>query len=168
LIAEQLGFVLALARAGDPLSIPALRPLVAHGDPRIRLLAQLGLARAGDRDTEPVDVRLADEPELANYFILAARAGRLAIGTRALDYLGAQAFYDRTPPALRASCAWALGEHDADRARAVLDRFDATALAHFAAIVGARGGAFTATHATATPYDDRVAPLLGYDRWRPA
>lgn len=161
---EELGFVLALARAGDPLSIPALRPLVAHGDPRIRLLAQLGLARARDRDAEPVEVRLADEPELANYFVLAARAGRLAIGTRALDYLGAQAAYDRTPPALRASCAWAIGEHDIDRARAFLEGFDEPALAHFAAVVGARGGAFAATHAAASPYGDRVAVLIGYDR----
>ena len=168
MIAEELAIVLALARAADPMAIPALRPLVAHSDPRIRLLAQLGLARAGDRDAEPVDVRLADEPELANYFILAARAGRLAIGSRALDYLGAQAIYDRTPAALRASCAWAIGEHDADRARAVFANFDAATHSQFSAIVAARGGTFTATHAVASAYSDRVASLLGYGRGRDA
>ena len=157
----ELGVAIVLARAGDPMSIPALRPLAGHDDVRIRLLAQLGLARAGDDDADPVDAGLAGEPELANYFVLAARAGMLAIGATALDYLSAQAVYDHTPAALRASCTWAIGEHDPDRARTLLDQLGPDATAHLIAIVRARGGALSATHgALVSPHADRVAPLL--------
>ena len=157
----ELGVAIVLARAGDPMSIPTLRLLVGHDDVRIRLLAQLGLARAGDDDADSVDAGLAQEPELANYFVLAARAGTLAIGSTALDYLAAQAAYERTPAALRASCTWAIGQHDLDRARSLLAQLDPDGTAHLIAIVRARGGALSATHgALASPHADRVASLL--------
>lgn len=164
---HDLGVVLALAR--DGLAVPALRDATAHPDPRVRLLAQLGLARAGDREPTVVEARLADEPELACYYVLAARAGLVALGPSALSYLAAQAAYDATPAALRASCAWALGEHEPDRLHSLLAVFDQAAMDHFIAIVRARGGAFTASHgALATPVADRVAPLFGQDFWRRA
>jgi hypothetical protein len=169
MIDRDLGVVLALARAGEAIAIPALRAATIHADARIRLLAQLGLARAGDRDPEVVESRLADEPELACYYVLAARAGRVALSPTALDYLAAQAAYEATPVALRASCTWALGEHELGRARRLLDGFDIDATAHFIAVVRARGGAFAASHgALVTPHADRVALLVGQDRWRSA
>ena len=159
--------MLALAR--DAIAVPALRDAAGHADARIRLLAQLGLARAGDREARVVEAGLAAEPELAGYYVLAARAGVVAVGASALDYLAAQAAYEATPAALRASCVWALGEHEPGRARALVAELDSDANDHLIAIVRARGGAFVASHgALATPHVDRVAFLVGQDRWRRA
>jgi len=168
-VEHDLGVVFALARSGDAIGVPTLRAATRHADARARLLAQLGLARAGDRDATIVEARLADEPELACYYVLAARAGQLALAPTALDYLAAQAAYEATPPALRASCTWALGEHELARAHTLLAGFDSDATEHFIAIVRARGGAFAASHGTlATRHADRVAPLFGHDGWRRA
>ncbi|MEP6861961.1 MAG: hypothetical protein ABJE66_15160 [Deltaproteobacteria bacterium] len=166
-IEHELGVVLALAR--DAIAVPALRDAAGHADARIRLLAQLGLARAGDREAGVVEDGLADESELACYYVLAARAGLVALGPTALDYLAAQAAYEPTPAALRASCVWALGEHEPRRARTLVAALDGDATDHFIAIVRARGGGFAASHgALATPHVDRVALLVGQDRWRRA
>jgi hypothetical protein len=166
-IEQELGVVLALAR--DAIAVPALRDAAGHADARIRLLAQLGLARAGDREARVVEAGLAGEAELACYYVLAARAGVVALGPTALDYLAAQAAYEATPAALRASCVWALGEHEPARARALAAGLDGDATDHLIAIVRTRGGAFAASHgALATPHVDRVALLVGQDRWRRA
>jgi len=166
-IEQELGVVLSLAR--DAIAVPALRDAASHADARVRLLAQLGLARAGDREPSTVEAGLAGESELACYYVLAARAGLVALGPAALDYLAAQAAYEPTPAALRASCAWAIGEHEPDRARALFAGLDSDATYHLIAIARARGGPFAASHGgLATPHADRVALLVGQDRWRRA
>jgi hypothetical protein len=154
---RELAIVATLARAGDRAGIPTLRAACTHADPRVRVLAQLGLARAGDDLAEPVEARLADEPELVCYYVLAARAGQLAIGAPPLDHLAAQASYAGTPAALRGGCTWAIAKHDEPRARGILELLDPAARSHLGAIARARGGPFTELP---TETVDRLAPLL--------
>lgn len=157
MIDRELAIVATLARAGDRAGIATLRTSCNHADPRVRLLAQLGLARAGDDLPDPVDSRLADEPELACYYVLVARAGSLAIGETALDHLAAQASYEGTPAALRAGCVWALDRHRDERAGRILERLDPATRSHLGAIGRARGGSFAELP---TDTVDRLAPLL--------
>jgi hypothetical protein len=128
----EVALAASLARAGDPSAVPALRELVGHDAVEVRLLAQIGLARAGDDDPATVETRLGVEGDLGVYTVLAARAGRLAIGAQALTYLAAQAAYDGTPAVLRAACAWAIAQHDADRAA----RLPPGSIARVAALLG--------------------------------
>ncbi|MEO8549939.1 MAG: hypothetical protein ABI678_08190 [Kofleriaceae bacterium] len=160
---RELGLVATLARAGDRAGIPTLRAASVHADPRIRVLAQLGLARAGDDLAAPVDARLADEPELICYYVLAARAGGLAIGESALDHLAAQAGYAGTPAALRAGCTWAVASHDEPRARRILELLEPAARSHLGAIARARRRV-----RGAPDRHRRSARAAAHDRWRAA
>ncbi|MFT3700334.1 MAG: hypothetical protein QM831_44730 [Kofleriaceae bacterium] len=155
----ELDLVYALAQAADPSTAPALRMSAAHADARIRLLAQLGLARIGDLDPVAIDDALADEPEVANYLIVAVRAAMVAIADASHDYLAAQVAYGH-PAVLRANCLYALAAHDRARAEALIDELDGDALDHLIAIVHLRGGVFAERfHETRTPHVDRVGML---------
>ena len=160
-----LALTAALARAGDPLSKGALRALA--GDPAIevRLLVQIALARLSDRDVELVDQRLAREPDLGIFAVLAARAGTLPIDARALANLAAQAAYAATPGELRAACTWAIAAHDPALAARLAGALlvDDEAAFWLASIVGRRGGSLTSLVAglPADPALDRVASLVG-------
>jgi len=155
----------ALARAGDPLSVGALRALADDPAIEIRMLVQIALARLHDRDVELVARRLAREPDLGIFAVLAARAGTLSIDARALANLAAQAAYAATPGELRAACTWAVAAHDpalgARLAGALL--VDDEAAFWLASIVGRRGGPLTRLVAglRADPALDRVASLVG-------
>jgi hypothetical protein len=153
-IVIEAAFVATLARAADPAAIPALRELVAHASAEIRLLAQIGLARAGDADPATVESRLVAEPDVGVYTLVAARAGRVALAPGALDYLAAQAIAARTPVRLRAECAWALGEHDPARAAELAATLGDESLRLVAAIARRRAGDRTT--------NDRVSDLLGW------
>jgi hypothetical protein len=147
----ELALVTALARAGDPSAIPALRELVAHADAELRMLVQIGLARARDDDPATVEPRLLAESSPGIYCVLAARAGRLAIGPGALGYLAAQAVYARTPAVLAANCAWAVAQHDAARGPELVGALAPDARRFAEALLRGRGA-----------QNDRVAALLGW------
>ena len=147
-MSAERALAIALARAGDPTAVPVLRELVGHAHGEIRMLAQIGLARARDDDPETVEARLVAEGSPGIYAVLAARAGRLAIGPASLAYLAAQAAYARTPPLLRAHCAHAVACHDPDRGAVLVEALDPEARALADAL--ARGEI------------DRVGALLGW------
>lgn len=160
----RLALIAAAAHTAGPLGAPALRAAASDPDPAIRLLAQLGLGRLGD--TAALADRLLVEGDLAVFGVLAARAGRTAISERARIALGAQAAYPLAPAELRAGCAWAVAEHDAERGGWLVGTLAAEPEAAFwlASIVARRGGRLAAVlrGQHARPELDRVADLL---RW---
>jgi hypothetical protein len=155
----ELATIAALVRARRPEALPVLRSAIADPDPALRALAQIGLARIGDDDPDPVAMRLAIEGDLGVFAILVARAGRVAIAD--LEPLAAQAAYPRTPPELRASCAWAVAEHDLARGRVLADALaaDDNCRDWLGSIVAQRGGAL-AVHVAAGRRVDRVGLLV--------
>ena len=161
---RRLVLAVALAQLADPFASAALHEAAIDPIPEIRLVAQLGLARIGDVGVAALERRLIVEPDLGVFAVLAARAGRLPIGTRAITALGAQAAYVGTPGELRAGCAWAVAEHDEPRGGWLAGTLLADEEAAFwlASIVARRGGVLVPLVAglAARPELDRVADLL--------
>jgi hypothetical protein len=154
----------ALARGAQASALPAAHELA--GDPlaTVRLLAQIALARAGDRDAGALSRRILVEDDLGVLALLAGRAGSLAISPPAVDDLAAQGALAATPPELRAGCAWAVTAHDPPRGGylAGLVIADDEAAFHLASIVARRGGPLApiVDGLRARPASDRIANLL--------
>jgi len=161
---RRLAVIAALAADADRLGVEELAAAIADPIPEIRLLAQIGLALAGDRDVEALEQRLVIEPDLGVYAVLAARAARLPVSTEALTSLGAQAAYLGTPGELRAGCCWSVTAHDHDRggwlAGALLA--DLEGAFWLASITARRGGPLASLVGglRARPDLDRVAELI--------
>jgi hypothetical protein len=161
---RRLALAAALAQLADPIGLPALREAAVDPLAEIRLIAQLGLIRLGDTDVALLDRRLVAEPDLGVFAVLAARAGRLPIDARSITSLGAQAAYTGSPPELRASCTWAVAEHDLVRGGWLAGNLLADEEGAFwlASIVGRRGGVLVPVVAglAAQLRFDRVADLI--------
>ena len=160
-----LALAAAAAHAGEPLSGGALRALAGDPSVEVRLLVQIALARLGDHEVAVVDDRLAREPDLGVFAVLAARAGTLPINARARANLVAQAAYPRTPGELRAACTWAVAAHDpiqGARLAGILLADDEAAF-WLASIVERRGGPLRGLveGLRGDPSLDRVAELVG-------
>jgi len=161
---RRLAVIAALAAVGDQLGVAELAAVIADPVPEIRMLAQIGLAVAGDRDVEALERRLVIEPDLGVYAVLAARAARLPVSAAALTSLGAQAAYLGTPGELRAGCCWSVAAHDQDRggwlAGALLS--DLEGAFWLASITARRGGPLASLVGSlrARPDLDRVAELI--------
>jgi len=156
--------VIAALVDGGPLGREELAAATADPVPEIRLLAQIGLARAGDRDVEALEHLLVIEPDLGVYAVLAARAARLPVSTAALTALGAQAAYLGTPGELRAGCCWSVAAHDLERGGWLAGALfsDPEGAFWLASITVRRGGPLVPLVAglRARPDLDRVAELI--------
>jgi hypothetical protein len=161
---RRITLAAALARGAQPHAVAAAHELA--GDPlvTVRLLAQIALARAGDRDADAMSRRILVEDDLGVFALLAGRAGTIAIAPAAIDGLAAQAALALTPPELRAGCTWAVAVHDPPRGGYLAGMLvaDDEAAFHLASIVARRGGALApiVDGLRARPETDRVARLL--------
>src|SRR5262249_51586101 len=77
--ARRITLAAALARGGHPGAIAAARELADDPLVHVRLLAQIALAKAGDRDGGLLSRRIRLEDDVGVLAILAGRAGRIAV-----------------------------------------------------------------------------------------
>ena len=163
--ARRITLAAALARGAQPQAIAAAHKLADDPLADVRMLAQIALARAGDRDAGALSRRIRLEDDLGVLAILAARAGRLDVTALALEDLAAQGALASTPPELRAGCAWAVGERDPPRGGylAGLLLADDESAFWLASIVARRGGELApiVDGLRARGDLDRAASLLG-------
>ncbi len=164
--ARRFGGLVALGQIGDPSSRSILRELVEDPDPMVRAVAAIGLYRCGERDGALFSSWIGREGAMTVFGFLAAIGGDVKLGVGALDNLDAQARLADTPAGIRASCAWAVAQHDAARGRELADalRADPAAAGALADVVARRGGPLASQLSGGDPSRDPTADTVGLPR----